>query len=184
MEIWQGWLGVSVAWVILSVLLLLTITNSKIHLLIRIPIVAFTLWFAVALYYAGDGFRGKPIIGYPPYGSIIARVEIVEDNPTGEPGGIYLIVFHPHESIIGVRKNPLDPRFAFSYFKEGEPVYYKIPYTRERHNEILDKLFEAHNVGGRVVVGGGSGEGGRDAKTPGFVILNPQELLKKQGSEE
>lgn len=184
-EFWQQWLGVSITYVILATLLSLVISNSKIPVIIRIIIIPIVLWWSLALFYGNLGLRGHPIDGYPPPGSIVAGVEIVEGS-LNEPGGIYLIVFLPNKSRWEAKRHFLDPRIMFVIFKEGEPVYYKLKYTRSKHKEIEKKLKQARKFGGRLRMkkkkkGDGKWkEKGLDT----FEILNPREILRKPEYEK
>jgi len=181
----MGWVEVAIAYVILSGLAILLFTTPKIKVLIKVLMIPFIIWFSVALYYGANSLKGHPVNGDPPYGSIIVGAHVVEKNFMSDNPAIFLTVVYPSAYEIGKGIHPLDPRVAFLYFKKGDPVLYKILYDPDLVKRLREAMEKSRDIGGLMMWSKKKGKGSDNPyiDDSGIKILNPSEVLKKEGIE-
>lgn len=182
----MGWLTVSIIYIILVSLLIFLFLAPKVKLFIKVIAIPIIIWFSIITYYSAQSFKGYPIYGDPPLGSIIVGSHIVETVEVGKEPEIYLMVLHPRGYKIGEIVNPTNPFQFIYYFKEGEPVLYKINYSDELRKKLKEAMKEKNKKGGVIIWGftGKKGEGNElQMQTGGVAVLNEFEILKKEGAE-
>lgn len=185
-----GVAGLTVAFVILAMVLLWVLITSRTHVVIKIFLISFVLWYGAVLYYTPDNLMGwaRSIYSkdYLPDKSWVQNVIIKEPNKkTKEPGYIYfLVIVYQIENKTSLT---LDPRSTFTYKGDKEPRLYKVEYSRKLHKEIIrvQKDRKKAGKGSVIFVGkkkkgdeGNSGDGS-PAKLQ-FKIINPVDLIIKE----
>jgi len=183
----SGWIAIVVGWVILTALGISLIISPKVKVIFKIIVIPLIIWFSVALYYSSASLMGHPINGDPPYGSIIVGIHIVEESFMSDEPAIYLTVVDRNEAEVGKFIDKLDPTKVFFYFKKGEPVLYKIDFDKELVKKLKKGLKKKMEAGGVMIW---NKPGGRKGKSnnfsvdrDGIKILNPFDILKKEGEE-
>ena len=182
---WQGWLGIVVTYVILVSISIFLITSPKIKLIIKICLIPTIIWFSVALYYGANSLKGHPIDGEPPYGSFVVGVHVVEKGYRDVDAAIFLTVVSPEKAVLETFAHPVDPTQVYIYFKDGEPILYKLPYDREMHRQLREAMELSASSGGQMIYGKkrGKSTGNYLPGDRGFTILNPFDVLKKGEAE-
>ena len=159
-------IGIPVAFVIISAILLWFVIGSKGNWLLKAVVIAATLCFSLGMWNSIEGLQGWPTKEPLPAKFLLHWAVIEEGNKqTDTPGNIYLWV-----------EDLADKKETTNWFsflpKEmtDKPRVYKIPYSRDVHEQLQKamegmkkgKRFVGENKGGKL---GQEGEGeGKDGK--------------------
>lgn len=189
MDLWSGYVGLAVAFVIISTVFLWFFLRTPGHIIIKIILIPVTIWYSLVLYYTVPNLMGWPTSEAIPENSQILAVRIKEPNPKhNDPGAIYFWLNTKPDS---EKQKPspatwLNPQKVFSYSSATHPRAYKLPYSREVHKQVVETQRQAQDVPGAQVrvkqkEGLQKGNQGREeSKAPlEFEIINPVQLLPK-----
>ena len=182
-------IGIPVAFVIISAILLWFVIGSKGNWLLKAVVIAATLCFSLGMWNSVEGLQGWPTKEPLPAKFLLHWAVIEEGNKqTDTPGNIYLWV----EDMADKNENPN----WFSFLPKqmtDKPRVYKVPYSRAVH-EQLQKAMEGMKKGKRFVgenkngkIGNGEGEGkdgkGEGGKGKGKGYDKPGQGKKGPGGE-
>ena len=151
MGMWSGYIGLSVAFVIISSIVLWFSIRTPGQIIIKAMLIPATVWYGLVLYYSVPNLMGWPISQTIPDNSHVLAIRIKEPDPThNDPGAIYFWVNIKPDS-----KNPeptlkaqLNPKNVFSYNSKSQPRAYQMPYSRKMHKKIADAQRKAQGVSG------------------------------------
>ena len=174
--------GIPIAFVIISAILLWFIIGSKGNWLLKAVVIAVTLCFSLGVWNSVAGLQGWPTKEPLPAKFLLHWAVVEEGNKqTDTPGNIYLWV----EDIGDKKKNNV-----FSFLPKemtDKPRVYKIPYDRNTH-EQLQKALEGMKKGKRFVGEnkgqgkfGEAGEGKNKGGKPGQNNNGKSKGYEKQG---
>lgn len=129
-------LGISVAYVVLGVVLLLMGLTSRVHWRWKSAAIIVSSVFFVAVFFQTRGLLGWPGIGKLPDRFQLLSVRVVEpDRKIGDAGSIYLWVEEIDENNIPV----------------GIPRSFRIPYSKplaEKSQKARDAIMEGNQIAG------------------------------------
>jgi hypothetical protein len=148
---WSGYIGLSIAFVIISAIVLWFSIRTPGQIIIKALLIPATVWYGLVLYYSVPNLMGWPISQSIPDNSQVLSIRIKEPDPQcNDPGAIYFWV-----NIKPGSKNPeqtvtalLNPKRMFSYHSETQPRAYQLPYSRKMHKAILEAQRKAQGVPG------------------------------------
>ena len=149
MGMWSGYIGLTVAFVIISAIVLWFSIQTPGHNIIKAILIPATVWYGLVLYYAVPNLMGWPISQSIPEDSHVLSIRIKEPDPKhNDPGAIYFWVNIKPES-----KSPeqtvkalFNPQILFSYNGKTQPRAYQLPYSRELHKAIVEAQRRAQGV--------------------------------------
>lgn len=181
---WLGYLGLTVAYICLITITLWILIRSTAHTAIKVILIAFAIWYGLALYYATPNFMGWPTIQSIPDGSRVLSVRIQEPDKNSSGAIYFWLNVRPVKRTITLAEI-LDPRKIFLYYSEVEPRAYKLPYSRELHKRIMKASGKKSKTPGGLMVIKRKGRKGKGKKglypddQLKFKIINPITLLPK-----
>ena len=151
MGMWSGYIGLSIAFVIISSIVLWFSIRTPGQMIIKALLIPATVWYGLVLYYSVPNLMGWPISQTIPDDSHVLAIRIKEPDPThNDPGAIYFWVNIKPDS-----KNPeptlkaqLNPKNVFSYNGKSRPRAYQLPYSRKMHKMIVEAQRKAQGVPG------------------------------------
>ena len=151
MGMWSGYIGLSVAFVIISSIVLWFSIRTPGQIIIKAMLIPATVWYGLVLYYSVPNLMGWPISQTIPDNSYVLATHIKEPDPMrNDPGAIYFWVNIKPDS-----KNPeptlkaqLNPKNVFSYNSKSQPRAYQMPYSRKMHKKIVEAQRKAQGVSG------------------------------------
>jgi len=181
-----GYIGLAIAFIMITAVLLFFLISSQIHVLIKVVIIPIVLWYGLALFFTPDNLRGWPTDQPIPNDSRVISL-LINEPSVNSKGAIYLWVIDQE-----FKKVILDPRNAFRYHTSNTPRVYKLPYSKELHKRLIEALQKAKRTGGFITVKNlfgkdkgskkdGSGEGIPNSGNLRFDVINPRIILKKGG---
>jgi hypothetical protein len=188
MEMWSGYIGLSIAFVIISAIVLWFSIRTPGKIIIKAMLIPATIWYGLVIYYTVPNLMGWPISQPIPDNSQVLSTLIKEPNPKhNDPGAIYLwVTIKPGsktpEQTLGSLFNP---KSVFSYDSKTQPRAYQLPYSRKMHKAIVEAQTKAQGVPGaqiRTKKGEAkSGNNGNDESKAALelVIINPVNLFPK-----
>ena len=178
MDIFLGYAGVAVAFVIMmSVLLMIMIKSKDISWKLKLVLVPFVIWYSVALYHVPSNFMGWPTETWS-----IQNEVIILDWHVEEKKAIYFWVVD--YNIKNVRAL-IDPRHAFFPFIDDTPRAYKIVYNSDLHKRLVAqhrKMKQMRRGSMTMHLEKLQGFQQFDANEV-FKIFDPAEVLKKNPEE-
>jgi hypothetical protein len=151
MDMWSGYIGLSIAFVIISAIVLWFSIRTPGHIIIKAMLIPATVWYALVLYYTVPNLMGWPISRSIPDNSQVLAIRIKEPDPKqNDPGAIYFWVNTKADSISSVQavKAMLDPKSIFNYNGKTQPRAYQLPYSRKLHKAIVEAQRKAQGVPG------------------------------------
>jgi hypothetical protein len=192
MELWTGYIGLSMAFVIISAIVLWVSIRTPGQVIIKAILIPVTIWYGLALYYAVPNLVGWPVSQPIPDNSQVLAIRINEPNPLyNDPGAIYFWV--------QIKPNPqsakqklaglLNPQNISSGDRQNQPRAYQLPYSRKMHKAILEAQRKANGMpGARIKTKKGSSKGSSKRGIAGldesqaamqFEIVNPVQAFPK-----
>lgn len=188
MDVWSGYIGLSIAFVIISAIVLWFSIRTPGQIVIKAMLIPATIWYGLALYYTVPNLMGWPISEVIPDNSQVLAIRIKEPNPQhNDPGAIYFWV-----NIEPSSKNAqqtlvaqLNPKSVFSYNSKTQPRAYQLPYSRKMHKAIVEAQRQAQGMPGaqmRTKKGGPKrGNTGNDQSKAAMEleIINPVKFFPK-----
>ena len=182
MSIWFGYSGLTIAFLIISAIMLWVALQTKGKTLTKAIVIPMVIWYSLVLFNAGPNLMGWCAPGLLPIGSEILTFIITE--PKGpDTGGMYFWVMPKEE------KRWID-KISPDYFLPGEPKSYKIPYDRELHKRLLEAQKEKTKKRGSKMIFFGFERGSSDGTEslqgdrPAFKIRTPARRLRKEDFNE
>jgi len=174
MSIWFGYSGLTIAFLIISTIMLWVIIQTKGKILAKAIIIPLVVWYSLVLFNAGPNLMGWPAPRVMPIGSEILTFMIKE--PQGSyKGGMYFWVIPQEE------KHWID-KISPDYFMPGEPKSYKIPYDRDLHKRLLDAQKKKMESRGSKMFFFGFGwsedEDDKAGAGSGIKVRSPKSLVK------
>lgn len=193
MDVWIGYTGLAVAFVILAAILTWVLIQLPGHHLIKAVLIPPVIWYGLALYLTAPNLMGWPSTQKLPENSVLLAVRVREPLPAeNDPGAIYLWV--DQRSGAGTAEKTgtgMNPHTFFKSKPDNAPRAYKIPYSRAMHEAIVQarKKLEATPGGLMALRRRRAGKGGRaasrdqDQPPVRLDIVNPQTLMPKTTPE-
>jgi hypothetical protein len=188
MELWSGYIGLSIAFVIISAIVLWFSIRTPGQIIIKAMLIPATIWYGLVLYYTVPNLAGWPISQPIPDNSHVLAIRINEPNPIyNDPGAIYVwanIKPSPKSSekkLAGL----LNPKNVFSYHRKTQPRAYQLPYSRKMHKAIVAAQRKVKGIpGAQIRTKKGSSKrrnSGNDESQASlkFEIVNPVKLFPK-----
>ena len=188
MEMWSGYIGLSIAFVIISAIVLWFSIRTPGKIVIKAMLIPATIWYGLVLYYTVPNLMGWPISKPIPDDSQVLSFLIKEPNPKhNDPGAIYLWVnINPNSKSPQQKLGTLlNPKTVFAYDSKTQPRAYQLPYSRKMHKAIVDAQTKSQEMPGSQIRTKKSkakmGTTGNDETKAALelVILNPVKLLPK-----
>jgi hypothetical protein len=177
MNIWFGYSGLTIAFLIISTVMLWIIIQTKGKILTKAIIIPMVIWYSLVLFNAGPNLMGWPSPRVMPIGSEILTY-IIKEPQAPQKGAFYFWVIPPEE------KSWID-KISPDYFMPGEPKSYKIPYDRELHKRLLEAQKKKQERRGSKMYFFGFGDGTeteeerKNPGSPGFKVRSPVNNLVK-----
>jgi hypothetical protein len=148
---WSGYIGLSIAFVIISAIVLWFSIRTPGQIIIKALLIPATVWYGLVLYYSVPNLMGWPISQSIPDDSQVLSIRIKEPDPQqNDPGAIYFWANikpdskSPEQTV----KALFDPKSMFSYNSKTQPRAYQLPYSRELHKAIVEAQRKAQGVPG------------------------------------
>lgn len=171
---WQGYVCISVCYLILVALLLWFVIGARGKLWAKVAVTAAVVWYTAVLYFAIPNFFGWPTSAEVPDGSWIRAVHVEEPTP-GSDGGIYLWLITQPPTGKDAFQYLLDP-FSFTL---KAPRAFKLPYSKPEHKELeTARKLRQKTFGSMWMIEKDEQTGARKYK-----VKNPWEFLKKEEDE-
>ncbi|MGD8881067.1 MAG: hypothetical protein PVI82_04205 [Desulfobacterales bacterium] len=188
MDMWSGYIGLAIAFVIISAIVLWFTIRTPGQIIIKAMLIPATVWYGLVLYYTVPNLMGWPISEPIPDNCQVIAIRIQEPDPQdNDPGAIYFWVNIKPDS-----KSPeqalqaqLNPKSVFSYKSKIQPRAYQLPYSRKMHKAIVEAQRKAQGVPGaqlRTKKGESKRKptGNDESKAPlQFEIINPVKSFPK-----
>ena len=189
MDMWSGYIGLSIAFVIISAIVLWFSIRTPGQIIIKAMLIPATVWYGLVLYYTVPNLMGWPISRSIPDNCQILAIRIMEPDPKhNDPGAIYFwVASKPSpEGSEPALKAHLSPKSVFSTHNNSQPRAYQMPYSREMHKTIVEAQRKAQGVpGAQLKAKKGSSKSGltgnHDSKSElELEIINPVTSIPKQ----
>lgn len=154
--------GIPLAFVIIAALTLWVVIGCKGYWWLKLIMVSLSIFFSISLWHSLISLQGWPTPQTMPEKFEVKWLDVKEPNQkTGGKGCIYVwaINLEPDSSPVGTTA-PLLGVQLHSKEKSGEPRLYKLPYSREMHEQakgIKEMIGKGGRFYGRL---GKAGEGG------------------------
>jgi hypothetical protein len=165
---------ITIMFIVCAALLLWIIIGAKGWWWLKLPVIALTFYFGLAVWYSVDSYLGWPSVHNPPRRFMVNWVIVDEPRKgTNETGGIYLLLTklpHPDDE---KDKNKLEDCFktlGYTGTKKA-PRLFKVPYSRPLHKQMEKAKGMIRQ--GKIVIGefdpskgkfGGKGDGEGEGK--------------------
>lgn len=178
MDIIGGFLGLAVAFIILVVMVLYYIIDTKYfvastnrNLIIMFIIIVCVVWYGLVLLYTPNKLMGWATSADIPPNTLV--IDLIFDEPmVGSKGAIYIFAV---TKAMTVKKNiwkQLSYKNIFFYNKFNTPRLYKIDYTQESHADLYRKWEESRKKH-YLLMFNRKNKNGEDENRSGKVVTNP-----------
>ena len=154
MDVWSGYIGLSIAFVIISAIVLWFSIRTPGQIIIKAILIPATIWYGLVLYYSVPNLMGWPVSQPIPDNGQVLAIRIKEPNPSlSDPGAIYFWVNiepssnSPEQTLATL----LNPKSVFSYNSKTRPRAYQLPYSRKMHKAIVEAQRKAQGVPGAQI---------------------------------
>jgi len=178
-DIFMGYAGLTIAFVLLSTLMLFIFIRSNVNFWIKIVLTAVIMFYSVTLYFAPGNFMGWPASDVSGIGQvIILGVHIDEPFSEDDDGYIYLWVMDYNMKNV---RSMVNPRFTHMPYVEGSPRLFVIEYNGAYHKQLIESMRKAKAFGGGVIgeLDKLAGIGNLGKKNEIFKIFDPKTVLRK-----
>lgn len=188
MNIWSGYIGLAIAFVILSTIILWLFINTRGRIFIKAMLIPATVWYGLVLFYSVPNLMGWPSSQSIPDNSQVLAIQIKEPNSKyHDSGAIYLwISTRPMpKSTAQTPTTWLNPKTIFTYDSTTDPRAYKLPYSRNTHKAIMQAQRQMDGIRGAQMriksrISKHGSLSNEESKSPlEFEIINPIKLLPK-----
>ena len=175
MDIFIGYAGLVIAWVIMmSILLMIFIKADNISWKLKFITIPLVLWFSVALYNIPGNFMGWPTEKWAVQNEVIILSVKVDEGKA-----IYFWVVDYNIQNVRVL---IDPRNAIMPYIDDTPRAYKVKYNSKVHEALVEARRRLATLGrGALTMRRDRLEGFSkfDGKKPLFELLDPADVLRK-----
>jgi hypothetical protein len=178
-DIFMGYAGLTVGFVLLSILLLFIFIRSNVNSWIKVVLTAVVMFYSVGLYFAPANFMGWPASDISGIGQvIILGVHFDEPISDNDKGYIYLWVMDYNMENV---RSLINPRWVHMPYVKGSPRLFVIDYQGDQHKQLLDNMAKAKMTGGGVIGDLDKLRGVNNLGEPNeiFKLFNPKDLLIK-----
>jgi len=136
--IWTGHVALAIGHVLIAIVFLIIFIKSKIKFGIKLILIPIVVWYAFVLLFSVPNLAGWATDKQIPDGSLVLKIMV------REPKYIYILANPeiPKEKNFLLKK--LNPKNTFSIRKSNEPRFYKIPYSKSLHKDVM-KVFGTKN---------------------------------------
>ena len=181
-----GHSGVAIGYSIVVCLLCWFVILSRGRVIAKCMAIAFSVFYAVALYMYLPQMEGYPSANEIPEGSILISIKVQEPNGNG-PGAFFLWC-NPDPNYKEKAMSLFSPGGLLSYTGRDKPRAYTMPYDRELHKKLLEQQKKAKKTGGFLIVtrkkgdkkgNAHHGDGREVQEKTSFRVINPVEILTK-----
>jgi len=186
MDIFLGYSGLAVAFIILAAIHLYFIIYSDAKVIIKAVIIPAVLWYGLTLFYTPGNLMGWPTSQPMPDNSRVLSMMIRE--PRGDrPGSIYILALG-YVDLKKIKNKPdidklLEPKHIFYYTKDNIPRFYRLPYDRELHKKLKKGEKEAKKKGGFMKIKKGKRNDNinkwKDMDRFEVEVVDPRKLMPK-----
>ncbi len=190
MMIWSGYMGLTIAFVLLAAVLLWVVIAARGHTVAKLVLIPVTVWYGVALYYSAQNLMGWPTARAVPENSYVLAYRIREPEPKNDyPGAIFLWVSGQSPYQDNSRSSfSIIPRNLFNYHDTRAPRAFRLPYNRQMHQNLRQAQEQMKGQPGslmrvkkiksnKVESGSGSEKNNSPIK---LEIINPMQMLPKK----
>jgi len=184
-------IGITAMFVVMAVLLLWIIIGARGWWLLKVPVIAATLYFGIVVWYSVDSYLGWPSTQYPPR-KFQLHWAIVDEPAKGsqETGSIYLWLSKMKHDDDKKNEKSWEKYFTWLGYEQDprNPRVYVVPYTRPLHEQMQKAqgmLKKGQKVIGEFAPGKGGklgGEGKGKGKGKGDGQGKPGNGKKGQGA--
>jgi len=154
MYVWSGYIGLSIAFVIISAIVLWISIRTPGKIIIKAMLIPATIWYGLVLYYSVPNLMGWPISRSIPGNSQVLAIHIKEPDPKhNDSGAIYFWVnIKPSSKSPGQTSGAwFNPKSVFSYAGKTQPRAYQLPYSRKMHKAIVEAQRKAQGMQGAQI---------------------------------
>jgi len=190
MALWSGYIGLTIAFVLLAAVLLWVVIAARGNIMVKMVLIPMTIWYGAALYFSVQNLMGWPTARSMPENSYILAYRIREPEPRNDyPGAIFLWVStRSPEYAENQSSFALIPKNVFMYRDSADPRAFRLPYSRQMHRELRQAREQMQGRPGSMLQakkdkGGQQGQGGNkeSSRSPlQFEIINPIQMLPKK----
>jgi len=183
MAILSAYIGLTIAFIIITSILLYFVINSNSHVFLKAGAITIVIWYSLVMFYTPPRLMGWPTYqALPDESNIISA--IIKEPKGDDKGSIYLLVISTDDDKKSLIQQ-INPKHIFDYSNKNTPRIYRIPYSKEFHKKWA-KAKRGAGRGGIIKLqrekpqkkkSGGNSRSLKDKFK--FKILNPMELLKK-----
>ena len=190
MEALVGYGSIIIGFIILATLCLWLFVKKQVPTWVKALVVPVCIWYGAAMYFAVPNIMGWPTQSDIPDKTILLAFHVVEPSHDDGNGAILIFGYTPfyNGSKISILWR-INPKFTFST-QNSKARLFEIPYTRERHNKLLEASKDAKGKGGIMIYRKGKKKKGEKQKSGGgsqflfdngdaLEVLNPKSLLPK-----
>jgi hypothetical protein len=187
MNFWSGYIGLTIAFVLLAGIVLWFFIKTPGRTVIKVLLITLTVWYGLVLYYTAPNLMGWPTPQAVPENSLVLAIRIKEpDTGIDDSGAIFLWISTPSTSKDSKKASEswFNPKSIFKYDRQSDPRAYKLPYSREMHDAIIQAQRQAQETLGALILVkkrvSRQGTGTDESKGPlELEIINPARLLAK-----
>lgn len=193
MGIISGFIGLTVAFVLIAIIILWTMIRSNIHIVAKILIIPLVIWYSIVLFYTPNKLLGWPTPELFPEGARVITFLIIEPTQVKSGGFYFWLIDDLHKDISTNIIDNINPKQVFSYTETDTPRVYYMPYDRAFHKQMIKKRKKQGEIKGimrlyhKMVPGKKTKNKGRNThKNDGkyeIKVTDPSTLLKKLGKD-
>jgi len=190
MSIVMGYSGLALSFVVILVLGILIFIRPKVKPWMAILIIPILIWYGLVMLFVPNNILGWPVQGkdnLPERGRVLS-VMIKEPSMT-DKGMILLWMIGDIDKNNTILES-ISPNKVFQYSQENIPRAYKLSYSRQLHNKIVEAQRRQGKNGilimkkDKGVIGKGKKKQGFEDDQIKFKVLNLRDVLKKSNINE
>ena len=160
-------IGIALGFILIAALILWFIIGSKGNWGVKAALIILSLYFCLTVGFSVSDFMGWPTDEDLPEKFLVHWIVVDEpDSKSGDEGNIYVWLKDSSENKIS--KESWNDYLLSFYDGDSEPRSYKMPYSRDLHEqaqEALNMIMDGQSVGGtNSGLGQGEGEGEGDGE--------------------
>ena len=190
-DIWTGMGGLISLYVLLIGMLGWFVIGAKGKWWAKGTMIALSLWFGLTLFYTMHNFMGWPTLEQiNKERSQILYFQIREPSKKyDDPGSIYLwvrILHSNEEPEAKTFQELMNPMTWFLYTDKRAPRAYKLPYTKEVHEQLEELTKQKQNKGSQGYIEKGDNEEQGSPEEQGnrsqqiqIIVIDPSSLIPK-----
>lgn len=191
MGIMPGYIGLTIAFMLIATLVLWCVIKSNVHILVKILVISVVTWYSLVLFYTPNKLLGWPTTTDFPDGARVIHFLIQEPTQV-KVGGFYFWLIDDTQERIPMRiVDIINPKNIFSYTEKDTPRVYYMSYDREFHKMLMKKNKEKKKKKGIMRLYHEMRKGGQNKKKKmrqgtnvnrkkfRIKIQNPADMLQK-----